>query len=422
MITFDKSIKYLLVISLFLVLNVTDSHSQYGWHQLNSGTTKNLHGVFFYNETFGFVVGEDGTLLRTFNGGLNWSSVSVGVTNDLHKITCLDSLTWIIVGQNGLILRSSDAGSSWSIKSSGTSGNLGHISFISENGVLSDTGFTSGLNGVFIKTTDAGNNWTSYQLNTSQNLYFVKFINKNIGFTGGKGITFKTTNAGVNWIDVSPSNTSELSHCDFKDEYRGIIAGGSNFSQNGVIYRTSNGGINWSAHNTNTGALKFVQYLPNGNILVVGNNAILMSHTDGNIWYPLSSAVTSFFHDAHFINNLTGYGVGNNGVIIKTVSGGIAVGISNLSSEIPASFKLHQNYPNPFNPSTKIKFELPESGNVNLKIYNSIGQEVRTLLNENIHAGVYEYFFDAGTLSSGVYYYKLSTGETSQIMKMILLK
>lgn len=96
--------------------------------------------------------------------------------------------------------------------------------------------------------------------------------------------------------------------------------------------------------------------------------------------------------------------------------------IENISSEIPASFRLHQNYPNPFNPSTSIKFDVPVSGNVKLKVYNSIGKEVATLVNENLIAGTYNFNFNAANLASGVYIYKLETTNFADVKKMMLLK
>ena len=90
---------------------------------------------------------------------------------------------------------------------------------------------------------------------------------------------------------------------------------------------------------------------------------------------------------------------------------------------IPNVFALEQNYPNPFNPSTTIGFTLQTSGVTSLKIYDAIGREVVTLVNENLDAGVYhQRTFDAARFSSGIYFSKLQSGEKVQIRKMILLK
>jgi hypothetical protein len=93
-----------------------------------------------------------------------------------------------------------------------------------------------------------------------------------------------------------------------------------------------------------------------------------------------------------------------------------------ISSGIPKDFELAQAYPNPFNPSTTIHFELPAETHVSLKIYNMLGQEVQTVMDENRTAGRYDIHVDASTLASGVYFYRLNAGIFSRTMKMILSK
>ena len=89
---------------------------------------------------------------------------------------------------------------------------------------------------------------------------------------------------------------------------------------------------------------------------------------------------------------------------------------------IPATFALYQNYPNPFNPSTKISWQSPVSGWQILKIYDVLGNEITTLVNEEKPAGNYEIDFNAGELTSNVYFYRIKIGDYTAIRKMILLK
>jgi hypothetical protein len=85
-------------------------------------------------------------------------------------------------------------------------------------------------------------------------------------------------------------------------------------------------------------------------------------------------------------------------------------------------FRLSQNYPNPFNPNTKISWHSPVANHQTLKVYDVLGNEVATLVNEFRNAGSYEVDFDASKLSSGVYFYKLQAGDFVQTKKMILMK
>ncbi len=88
----------------------------------------------------------------------------------------------------------------------------------------------------------------------------------------------------------------------------------------------------------------------------------------------------------------------------------------------PKEFSLSQNFPNPFNPTTKIKYWISSDGNVTLTVYNMLGEKVAELVNKVINAGVYEVNFDASKLSSGVYYYRIKTGNYSTVKKMLLMK
>ena len=91
-------------------------------------------------------------------------------------------------------------------------------------------------------------------------------------------------------------------------------------------------------------------------------------------------------------------------------------------STVTADFTLFHNYPNPFNPSTKIRYEIPERSFVTLKVYDVLGKEIATLVNEEKLNGNYEVEFNGIGLASGIYYYRITVGNFSQTKKMILLK
>lgn len=98
------------------------------------------------------------------------------------------------------------------------------------------------------------------------------------------------------------------------------------------------------------------------------------------------------------------------------------IGVKPISNSVPMVYNLYQNYPNPFNPSTTIKFDLPKQDFVSIKMYDLLGREVNEILKENLSAGSYELTFDAGNLSSGVYFYRLKAGDFEDVKKMVLLK
>lgn len=93
-----------------------------------------------------------------------------------------------------------------------------------------------------------------------------------------------------------------------------------------------------------------------------------------------------------------------------------------VDSNSPTKFAVKQNFPNPFNPSTQIEFNIPNNSNVEVKVYNALGMEVATLLKEFRQAGTHKVEFNASNLSSGIYFYRVLSGNNSIIKKMVLLR
>lgn len=127
------------------------------------------------------------------------------------------------------------------------------------------------------------------------------------------------------------------------------------------------------------------------------------------------------FSDVLHLNNINSYGGVEHLVSIKNVN------LKGLSEEsgaeaVPATFKLFQNYPNPFNPVTTIKYSLSQESYVSLKVYNTLGNEITTLVDKKLEPGVYTAQFDGRRSSSGVYYVQMKAGDFVNVKKMILLK
>jgi hypothetical protein len=145
--------------------------------------------------------------------------------------------------------------------------------------------------------------------------------------------------------------------------------------------------------------------------------------------YP---GVDTVNNGSSYLDNEMGFGVNHSflvidgpAVVINNVFGvkdSVATGIKQVGNNIPSQFTLSQNYPNPFNPSTIIKYSVPKAQLVTLKVYNLLGQEVATLVNNQQNAGNYEVTFSADKLASGIYFYTLNAGNFVSTKKMILLK
>ena len=193
------------------------------------------------------------------------------------------------------------------------------------------------------------------------------------------------------------------------------------------VYKTTDYGSNWNITSNNSGSGW-------GSDVCREDPTLVLTGNYGSQAYLTTNAGTNFFN----VNTgLSGAGAGimvpERGYLLNMQTGSLYkmainysiltnVNENTVSGIIPSSYELSQNYPNPFNPTTNIKFALPVSGNVSLKVYNQLGKEVNVLSEGFRSAGTYEINFDASSLSSGVYFYKLIANNISMTKKMLLVK
>ncbi|MBK9405161.1 MAG: T9SS type A sorting domain-containing protein [Ignavibacteria bacterium] len=227
--------------------------------------------------------------------------------------------------------------------------------------------------------------------------------------------TYRTTDGGQNW-NVQTSGRGRDIY--FTDTNTGYCVG-----RTGFILKSTNGGINWFDQTVGNNAAVSVHFINNLNGFAVGNAGVIYKTTNGGInWIQQSTINSNFLNSVFFVNQNTGYIAGEFGTLLKTTNGGLSFITSN-SEIIPDNYKLYQNYPNPFNPVTTIKFQIPKLSKVNIRIYDLLGKEVNTLVNESLQSGEYEILFDGSKLTSGIYYYSLYSDEILfETKKLLLIK
>ena len=135
-----------------------------------------------------------------------------------------------------------------------------------------------------------------------------------------------------------------------------------------------------------------------------------------------SNPNTLYRHSVFFINDSTGWAIGDSGTILKKTNGSISRINKENKNSITNKYEILQNYPNPFNPTTTIAYSLQKSEKVKIEVFNLLGQQVKTLLNKQMPSGSHKVEFTVKNLPSGVYLYRIKAGQYQEVKKMILLK
>ena len=245
-----------------------------------------------------------------------------------------------------------------------------------------------------------------------------------------EGSVLRSTNNGTNWVGSFLGGGAIPRYIRFIGST--MFAGTSN-----GVYRSTNFGINWTPSNNG------MELIDVNFIAIQDTNTLFASTVDSGLYVSLDNGNSWFaFNDGLPTLKLTGVrvmgtylycGTNGYGVWRRPISDIVTEVNENNISEKSSDFELGQNYPNPFNPSTKIRFSIPavtlsevEWSLVTLKIYDVLGNEIATLINEEKPAGTYEVEFNTSSIkhfpSSGIYFYQLKCGSFIQTKKMSLLK
>jgi hypothetical protein len=369
----------------------------------------------------GWSAGANATLLYTDNGGETWQRRAFSDTTAyINKILFLNSNTGFIGANSGKLFRTTDSGNTWEIYLTGTNYPIQYISFINPA-----TGFISSTLGEIYKTTNTGTNWNLIKNFNGANYGDIHFFDENKGLISksvyGVFDILMTTNGGIDWNSVFVP-ASDLEDFYFSDQNTGYVCGSAK------IYKTTNGGLNW-VQSYSINATVYSIYSNGDKVWACGSyGKILYSSNGGTNWQTQDSKTNEPLSGIIFLDSSVGYVCGGAGYIAKTTNSG-TVFITKISNTIPSSYSLGQNYPNPFNPSTVIRFNVSgfpvkTSGNdkVVLKVYDVMGRELRTLVNERLNAGTYEVKFDGSMLTSGVYFYKMVSEGFTETKRMVLIK
>jgi photosystem II stability/assembly factor-like uncharacterized protein len=364
-----------------------------------------------------------GGIIRSTDYGVNWTDVSAGLPSVQIMALTTSGNNLFTSEYDGGIYISTDDGANWNITALTVEYILG-FSTIGTNLFAA-----SKLNGVYLSTNN-GTNWNlvnSGLTNTEIRAIYAKGSDLFVG-TRGDGV-FISTNNGSSWTAINSGLTMKYIYS--------LVSIGSNLfagTWNAGVFRTTNNGTNWTAANTGLPSSPIYALTASGSNLFAGTygSGIYLSTDNGNNWSEVNNGLTALSINSLAICGSYLYAGGDASGVWRRPLSEMITDVNEGENNLPTSFSLSQNYPNPFNPSTKISWQSPVGSQQTLKIYDVLGNEVATLINEYRPAGKYETEFSAKggsasggnaySLPSGVYFYQLKAGNFISTKKMILMK
>ena len=382
-----------------------------------------------------FVGGSNGTIYESTNGGTSWSNQATGTSADIKTIYSFPLRTEIAGGTNGTMLRSTDGGATWVPVPFSSAASINAITFAPDGlhgvAVLAAETPLSSFSDIIL-TTDGGKTWADNSLPLHPDLYHVTAVGESTFVAvGAVGRIYKSTDRGISWTAQPGPTLASLNVVVFANDQVGFAAG--NF---GTILRTTDGGSTWAQVLSGTNANLYDGGISGNEVFFCGAGGIIITSSDGGLTFALDMIVPDGFGifgmsitgtsgpgTSKAAASATAFAVGDHGTVITKQLG--STGVQDAQSNVPTSFGLYQNYPNPFNPTTTIQYHIGgvvASTNVRLVVYDILGREVATLVNEVERPGRYTVHFDGSSLASGVYFYRLVAGSFSKTKNMILLK
>ncbi len=348
------------------------------WTEVNNGLTNRQVTAIGLNGSNLFAGTYEGGIFLSTDYGNNWKTVNSGLTNMKVYSFAFSGINIFAGTQGGGVFLSTNNGTNWTPVNNGLYG-LSNYALLA-NGAYLYAG-TRG-EGVFYSTNN-GTNWLQYETGlTNLNINDLAVIGSNLFVGTDGGGVFVSTNNGKNWSSVNLQLIWLIGVKNYFANYF-AVSGSNLFAAIGGdgIFQTSDNGVSWKSVTANLNS----SY---ESLAIKGTDIYVCTFYE--IWKrPLSEMITS---------------------------------VNNTSDNLPNEYSLKQNYPNPFNPSTTIKYSVPRLSVVQIKIYDLVGREIKTLISEEKQAGNYEIKYNASDIASGIYFCKMITNGFNQTKKIILIK
>ena len=411
-------------LTIFILLSVNLLYSQNFWEKTNfPSDNSQLFSVYSL-----MVNSEDHILAGTFAKGIYKSTdlgnswAESGLSGQWIRDFAINSSYEIFITSVGSqfgdgVYKSDDNGNTWTKVWDAISSGMNCLYIDQQNVIYVGMNYYDSQGGIF-RSEDGGNTWTNI-FELPANIYEIVKLNNGRILAASYGQIYFSDDNGVNWNSTSSGLVqATISDIALNQENEIFIT-----TLGYGIYKSVDNGLTWI---TKMGAgwdFSCLKISSDGKIYAATQgNWLYESDDNGDNWFLVNGGL----NDSKYILSLeiTKSGFLFAGMDYYGIYKSVNKVVTTLNEEntVPSKFELMQNYPNPFNPSTSIEYSVPSNEYVLLKVYDLLGNEVNTLVNERQSAGNYEVNFDASNLASGIYFYRIQSGSFIQTKKLMLLK
>ena len=365
-----------------------------------------------------FIGTQDSGVFVSTNSGANWSAAGLKYyTIESFAVSGNRIYTGTYGNSDGLFM-SSNYGANWVNVSAG----LPAYPIVKAMAVSGTNIFASEEGSVYLST-NYGTFWNSVSTGLPNNITIIKLIvvGTNIfAATGNKGV-FLSSNNGASWVGVNNGLPFANGIVTMTAVGSNLIAGihslGAYLStDNGTSWNVVNTGLTYDAAN---GIYDLITF--GTKVFAATGNGVFLTTNNGTLWIPANTGLEYSTIAVGICGTTLFASTLYQELFNRPISEMTSIKERNISG-YPAGYVLEQNYPNPFNPSTNIGFYIPKQSFVSLRIYNSIGQEVSKLISQKMEPGDYSVDWNASEFPSGIYYYRISSGDFVETKKLCLLK
>lgn len=393
-----------------LILCILVSPCLYAQWQPTNGLTADT--VFCFGFKSGsFFAGTNHGVFRSTDDGTNWTQVNSGLI-DTSVHTLMLGGSDVFAGTVSGIFRSTNDGDNWT----SLGGWVIAGGWVSSLVTVGDTIFASTYHAGLHFSTDNGASWNPWSSFPNPNISDLALIGTNFlaSTWGGAGI-YWSPDTGATWNPASGLGSNKETQA-----VGGIPALIFGITNSGV-YRSTDNGANWVYSNLADSAMTSI--IVTGSTVLIGSAWGVRRSTDGgDTWSFINDGLPSARVSALGFNANDAYAAMVGGGMYKRAISQIVNSVTLISPVVPEEFSLDQNFPNPFNPTTEIQFTIHHSQFTSLKIFDVLGREVSTLVNETLKPGSYRVTWDATEFPSGTYFYTLTAGGFIETKKILLLR